>query len=117
MKAYLGTSDLREVERRIAAGDDAAGQVLDAMAYQIGKAIGSYAAVLGGRVDAILLTGGASKCGRLVESVRTMVDWIAPVRVHPGEDELAALASGVERVLNGLEPARDYGTSMIERQS
>lgn len=106
--AYLGTSDLDEVERRIDAGDRLAADVLDAMAYQIGKAIGSYAAVLSGRVDAILLTGGVAHSLRVISGVLPMVDWIAPVRQYPGEHELAALAEGATRALDGSEPARDY---------
>jgi butyrate kinase len=34
------------------------------------------------------------------------VEWIAPVTVFPGEDELRALADGVFRVLDGEEEAR-----------
>lgn len=106
--AYLGTADLDEVERRIDAGDRLAADVLDAMAYQIGKAIGSYAAVLAGRVDAILLTGGVAHSLRVVSGVLPMVGWIAPVRIYPGEHELAALAEGAARAVDGAEPARDY---------
>jgi len=108
VQAYLGTSDLDEVERRIDAGDRLAADVLDAMAYQIGKAIGAYAAVLAGRVDAVLLTGGVAHSLRVVSGVLPMVTWIAPVRLYPGEHELAALAAGATRVLDGLEPALDY---------
>nr|NLI51711.1 hypothetical protein [Propionibacterium sp.] len=78
------------------------------MAYQIGKAIGAYAAVLAGRVDAILLTGGVVHSLRVVSGVLPMVTWIAPVRLYPGEHELDALAAGAARVLDGLEPALDY---------
>jgi butyrate kinase len=113
VRAYLGTSDLVEVERRVAAGDAHARAVLDAMAYQIGKSIGAYAASLAGNVDAVLLTGGAAHCAPLVAAITPLVDWIAPVRVYPGEDELSALAEGAARVLNGLEAARDYASSIL----
>ncbi len=106
--AYLGTADLDEAERRIDAGDRLAADVVDAMAYQIGKAIGAYAAVLAGRVDAILLTGGVAHSLRVVSGVLPMVQWIAPVRLYPGEHELAALAEGATRALDGVEPARGY---------
>lgn len=109
LTAYLGTGDLAEIERRIDAGDAHAAEVVAAMAYQIGKTIGAYAAALGGHVDAILLTGGVAHSARVVAAVTDMVAWIAPVRVYPGEDELAALAAGAQRVLDGAEPARDYG--------
>jgi butyrate kinase len=104
--AYLGTRDLREVERRIDAGEGKAAQVFDAMVYQIAKEAGAMAAVLEGRVDALLLTGGMAYSERVVEKLRGYLEWIAPIRVYPGEDELQALAEGVFRVLTGQEKAK-----------
>ncbi len=104
--AWLGTRDLKEVERRIASGDEQAAAVYDAMIYQIGKEVGAMAAVLEGRVDAILLTGGMAHSEGLITRLRVYIDWIAPVSVYPGEDELRALAEGVFRVLHGEERAR-----------
>lgn len=104
--AYLGTRDLEEIERRIATGDRQAELVIEAMIYQIGKEGGAMAAVLAGRVDAVLLTGGMAYSARVVEGLRRSLGWIAPVHVYPGEDELEALAQGVFRVLDGEEPAR-----------
>jgi butyrate kinase len=105
MYSYLGTKDLREVERRIAAGDAKAALIFEAMAYQIAKDIGAMATVLNGRVDAILLTGGMAHSEKLVAAVRESVEWIAPVAVYPGEDELLSLAQGALRVLRGEETA------------
>jgi butyrate kinase len=104
--AYLGTRDLKEVERRIDAGDAQAAAVFDAMTYQIAKEVGAMAAVLEGRADAIVLTGGMAFSNRLVRKLRTYIEWIAPVEVYPGEDELRSLAEGVFRVLDGQETAR-----------
>jgi butyrate kinase len=104
--AYLGTRDLEEVERRITAGDSEAELVFDAMAYQIAKEAGSMGAVLEGKVDAVLLTGGMAHSERLVARLRGYLEWIAPIRVYPGEDELQALADGVFRVLDGEEKAK-----------
>jgi butyrate kinase len=106
--AYLGTRDLREVERRIDCGDDHAAAVYQAMVYQIAKEIGAMATVLDGRVDAVLLTGGMAYSERLVMRLRSSVGWIAPVTVYPGEDELRALAEGVFRVLNCEEEAKTF---------
>ena len=55
---HLGTSEALEVVDMIEKGDKYAKLIYDALAYQIGKYIGMYAAVLHGDVDAILLTGG-----------------------------------------------------------
>jgi butyrate kinase len=64
------------------------------------------AAVLEGRVDALLLTGGMAHSERLVRKLRKYIRWIAPITVYPGEDELQALADGIFRVLNGEEQAK-----------
>jgi butyrate kinase len=64
------------------------------------------AAVLAGKVDAVLVTGGMAHSERVVARLRGYVEWIAPVKVYPGEDELQALADGVFRVLDGEEEAR-----------
>lgn len=106
--SHLGTKDLIEVERRIAAGDERAQLVFEAMAYQVGKAIGAMSTVLGGEVDAVLLTGGMAYSTRLVGLIRDSVGWIAPVVVYPGEDEMQALAEGALRVLRGEEAARAF---------
>jgi butyrate kinase len=106
--SYLGTKDLLEVEKRIATGDSQAALVWDAMNYQIAKEIGAMAAVLHGRVDAVLVTGGMARSEQLVRNLRASVEWIAPVHAYPGEHELQALAEGALRVLRGEEPAREY---------
>ena len=112
--AYLGTRDLLEVERRVDSGDEFAAKVLDAMIYQIGKETGAMAAVVhggvnGGKVDAVLLTGGMAHSERLLRRLRGYIEWIAPVAVYPGEDELRALAEGVFRVLDREEEAKRMG--------
>lgn len=112
--AYLGTRDLKEVERRIDSGDAQASAVYEAMIYQVAKETGAMAAVLEGRVDAVLLTGGMAFSERLVGKLRRYIDWIAPVRVYPGEDELQAIAEGVFRVLSGEEQAKRLEAHLTE---
>jgi butyrate kinase len=107
--AYLGTRDLIEVERRIDEGDHEAALVFDAMVYQVSKEAGAMAAVLKGKVDAVLLTGGMAHSERAVRQLRSYLEWIAPIRVYPGEDELQALAEGVFRVLSGEERVKQMG--------
>jgi butyrate kinase len=106
--AYLGTNSALEVEGRIAAGDDKARAVYEAMAYQISKEIGAMATVLEGRLDGIALTGGLAGSPMLMEWIRSRVSYLAPVKVYVGEDEMGAMAAGVIRVLRGEEPAREY---------
>ena len=105
---HLGTSDVREVVARIAAGDEYARLVYDAMIYQIGKSVGAMAAALKGQVDAVLLTGGIARDAYLVTALKDQIGFIAPVETLPGEFEMEALASGVIRVLDGVELPRTY---------
>ena len=99
--AYLGTNDAYEVEKRVKAGDKEAKKIHDAIGYQLGKEIGSLSAVLKGQVDAIILTGGMAYDQILVEYIKQMVSFIAPVYVYPGEDEMEALAMNGYMVLKG----------------
>ena len=106
--SHLGTSDVRVVRERIAQGDGYAKVVLDAMVLQIEKEIGAMSAVLKGRVDAIVLTGGISHDKELTGQIRSDMGYLAPVVVCPGEFEMEAMASGALRVLRGQEQAKEY---------
>ncbi|MDI9495958.1 MAG: butyrate kinase [Bacillota bacterium] len=108
ISAYLGTNNAKEVSDRAKAGDEKAGLIYSAMAYQVAKAIGEYAVVLDGDVDAILVTGGIAYDKDFVKMIEDKVKFIAKVIVYPGEDELLALAQGGLRVLKGLEEAKTY---------
>ncbi|NRG46498.1 butyrate kinase [Bacillus sp. CRN 9] len=105
---YLGTNDAVKVEQMVADGDEKATLVYNAMAYQIAKEIGSASAVLKGKVDAIILTGGLAYGKDFVNDISSYINWIADVIVQPGENELQALAEGALRVLRGEEAERVY---------
>ena len=104
----LGTSDAIEVTERASAGDAAATRAWNTMLYQIVRAIGSMATVLGGNVDGILLGGGMVHSKELVAYIEKMCSWIAPVTAYPGEFELEAMAAGAARVLSGSEEPKTY---------
>ncbi len=106
--AYLGTSDCREVAKRIDAGDSQAKLVLEAMAYQIAKEIGAMATVMKGSVDAIILTGGVAHNPKVVPWIRERVEFIAPVIVKPGQNELKALAAHACRALADASIVKEY---------
>lgn len=108
LKSYLGTSDCVEVRERIDNGDEFADIIYDAMAYQIAKEIGAGSAVLYGKVDAIVLTGGIAYSELFVKKVTDRVDFISKCIVIPGEDEMSALAQGAFRVLSGIESSKEY---------
>lgn len=104
--SYLGTRDLRQVLRLLDQGEDGAHLVYDAMIYQVRKEVGAMAAVLEGRVDAVILTGGMVRAQRVADDLTRTLRWIAPIAVYPGEDELRALAEGALRMLTGEEKAQ-----------
>lgn len=106
--AYLGTNDGREVVKMIEAGDKNAELVYKSMAYQVAKEIGACAAVLEGKVDAIVLTGGLAYDKMLVGWIKERVSFIGDIRIYPGEDEMIALAEGGLRVLRKEEEAKEY---------
>ncbi len=106
--AYLGTNSADEVEKRIEQGDDYARQVYEAMAYQISKEIGAMATVLKGEVNYILLTGGVANSQLLTNWIKSRVEYIAPVLIYPGENEMLAMAQGALRILLGEEEVKEY---------
>lgn len=106
--AYLGTNKALEVEERIRNGDKYAELVYCAMAYQIAKDIGQLATVVSGKVDAIVLTGGIAHSRMLTDWIVEKVQFIAPVEIMPGENELEALALGVLRVLREQETCHEF---------
>lgn len=108
LSALLGTNNAKEVSDKAQAGDEKAKLMYSAMAYQVAKAIGEYAVVLDGEVDAILITGGIAYDIHFVNMIENKVRFIADVIAYPGEDELLALAQGGLRVLNKEESAKEY---------
>ena len=105
--AYTGSNDMRYLLAEAEHDKKIAG-VVDAFHYQIGKEIGSMAAVMHGKVDQIIFTGGIAYGKETIDAISEMVSWIAPITVYPGEDELLALAQGALRVLKGEEKAKEY---------
>ncbi|MDH8679850.1 butyrate kinase [Fusibacter bizertensis] len=106
--AYLDTNDGRDVVKMIENGDENAKLVFEAMAYQVAKEIGSCAAVLKGKVDAIILTGGLAYGEMLTNWIKARVEFISEVIIYPGEDEMSALAQGGLRVLRNEEAPQKY---------
>ncbi len=107
--AYLGTNDARDVEKAVLEGtDEYAILVYRAFVHQIAKDIGAMAAVLNGKVDQIIFTGGIAYSKSTIADFKDKISFIAPITVYPGEDELLALAQGGLRVLNGEEEAKIY---------
>ena len=108
LNAHLGTNNCMEIERRIADGDKHAALILNAMIYHVAKNIVAEAAVLFGKVDAILLTGGLARSEYIVSRLRERISFVAPTYCFPGEDELEALALNALAVLRGKREVKVY---------
>ena len=106
--AYMGTNDMRDVEKAVLTGDKNAEEIRDAFILQVAKDMGSMACVLDGKVDQIIVTGGIAYDKGVVAGLKERAEWIAPFTVYPGEDELLALVQGGLRVVNGVEEAMKY---------
>ncbi|WP_068472532.1 butyrate kinase [Saccharicrinis aurantiacus] len=106
--AHLGTNQAYDVVQRIEKGDKQAELVLSAMCYQIGKTIGGCATVLKGKINGIILTGGIAHSEYVVNYIKDMVDFIAPVAVYPGEDEMTALMQNALMVLQNKVETKIY---------
>jgi len=106
--AHLGTNDMRLVEKRIMEGDKKAELIMNAMIYHVAKNIVAEGAVLCGKIDAILLTGGLARSEYIINRLRKRIEWLAPIHCYPGEDEMEALAQNALLVLQGKLEARQY---------
>jgi butyrate kinase len=106
--AYLGTNNFIEACAMADQGDQKAILIREAIAYQIAKEIGAMTAVLEGKVDAIILTGGLAYQESHVERIKKMVGFITDVVVFPGEDEIKALAFNGLMALDGMIEIKTY---------
>ena len=106
---FSGQYTEREVYKKMVGnGGFNAKEVTDAFIFQVAKDIGSMACVLKGKVDQIVVTGGIAYDKNVVAGLKEACEWIAPMTIYPGEDELLALVQGGLRVLNGEEAAKVY---------
>jgi len=111
--AYLGTNDALTVELAAKDGDKKAAFIQSAMAYQVAKEVGAQATVLHGKpdvkkIDAILLTGGIAYGKPFIKELTERIDYLAPVYVYPGEDEMGALAMNASMYLNKELECQQY---------
>lgn len=108
LKAYLGTTDVREIQKKIEEGDTYARDVLEAMCYQTAKDIGAYATVLKGKVDAILFIGGMANSEWITSHIKERVEFIAPVVILPGEREMESLCLNAYKAVSGQIELKEF---------
>lgn len=106
--AYLGTNSGAEVEQKIQNNDPFAKQIFEVMSYQIAKEICGLSFLFAGKIDGILLTGGLAFSHSLINNIKQKVEFLAPVSVYPGEDEMRALAYNGYMVLSGAWKSKNY---------
>jgi hypothetical protein len=82
--------------------------ILGGASYQISGPTGSMAAVLKGKVDGILLTGGLVIYDDLCEQIRERCGWISDIYIYPGELEQEALAKETLKALRGQRTIHTY---------
>ena len=108
LRALLGTSDGMEVAKMVDGGDRRAAEVMDALAYQVARGAMGLLPALGGKCDAVLLTGGLAYNAKLTADIEKYVGPAASVKAMPGEAEMEALALGGLRILRGEETANEF---------
>ena len=109
----FGTSNSDTIHALVDKGDRKATLVWNTMVYQICKMIGEMSAVLCGKVDAILLTGGLLRFPDVEETIRRRCGFIAPIASYPGEMEQEAMALPTLKALRGeLEPRTYTGRNV-----
>ena len=106
--AHLGTNDFREIVSRAGEGEKAYVDFLRSFCISVAKYIGAEATVVGGKVDAIILTGGIAYSQPITSQITEMVQFIAPVEVYPGENELESLAENGYGILGGEFEIKTY---------
>jgi butyrate kinase len=108
LKAYLHTNDCKKIEQMITEGNELAGQMYEAQAYQIAKGIGEMAPPLCGNIDAVILTGGMAYSEYITREVSRRVSYLGKIMVLPGENEMESLALGALRILRDEETCNEY---------
>ena len=105
---YMGTNNFLDLVKMKEEGNEDAANLIDAFIYQIAKDAGAMSAVLSGKVDRIICTGGIAYSEYVVNALKERLGYIADFTVYPGEDELLALAQGGLRVTTGEERVMEY---------
>ncbi len=111
--AYFGTNDMREVVRMAKEGHEDYVVFMKAFVLNIAKYIVAQGAVVDGKVDVIILTGGVAFSKDITDAITEKVSWLAPVVVYPGENELDSLAENGYIILAGQTKIHTYNKDHI----
>lgn len=108
LASLLGETDMITIDRQAEAGEQPYKEVLGAMLYTIAKQIGAMHVALSGKTDAIILTGGIAHSDYCMDILRRQIEYLAPVVITPGENEMGSLAYNALGVLRGELPLMEY---------
>ena len=108
LMGYFGVTDTRIVQQKMLDGDEKAKLIYDAMILIVARNIAKLAVYVDGKVDNIILTGGIAYSEYFTKEVAKRVEFIAPVIVYAGENEMESLALGALRVQRGEEKAKTF---------
>ncbi len=111
--AYFGTNDMRVIVQKAKEGEPEYALFMKAFVLNIAKYIVAQGAVVDGKVDAIILTGGVAYSKDITDAIAKKVDWLAPVKVYPGENELESLAENGYIILSGATKIHTYNKERI----
>ena len=111
--AYFNTNDFREIIAMSDAGNKDAEVFIKGYCLSAAKYIAGLATTICGKVDAIILTGGVCHSTVITGQIRERVEFIAPVVVYPGEDELESLAENGYGILSGEFEIKEYNREYI----
>lgn len=108
LTAHLGNNDMITIAAKAADGEEPYKSVLDAMLYTIAKQVGAMYVTLLGKCDAIILTGGIVHSDYCAAELKRQIEYLAPIVLMPGEDELGSLAFNALGALRGELPLQVY---------
>ncbi|NMC68042.1 MAG: butyrate kinase [Spirochaetales bacterium] len=107
LTAYFGTDDVKELLER-SKSDEYVKEILEAMCFQIAKAINAQKTILKGIYNCIIITGGLAKSEVILDWIKRWLPSNEKYHIIPGEHEMEALALGVLRALNKEEEVLEY---------
>ena len=111
--AYFGTNDMREIVQKAKEGVPEYVVFMKAFVLNIAKYIVAQGALVDGKVDVIILTGGVAYSQDITDAITKKVSWLAPVKVYPGENELESLAENGYIILAGQTKIHTYNKDHI----
>jgi len=108
LTAMCNSNNVEKLVDEAQSGNKKTELILDAMCYQVAKEIGAMSTALKGEVNCIILTGGIACNTWITDKIAQYIQFIAPVRIYPGEDEMAALAMNVQMAISGEIVPKEY---------